>query len=96
MLILCVLSGTRRKNNRLIAERRLSLETFANLIMAKKYNAILKNPARANQKIFVISWQGYTYVVPFVVDAEQNIVLKTVFPSRKYHKLYGGNYENRS
>ncbi|MDR1838985.1 MAG: hypothetical protein LBQ93_05295 [Treponema sp.] len=78
------------KNRKLIVERGLSLETFASLILEKKYLAILKNPSRTEQKIFVIPFQKYTYVVPFIVDNSQNIVLKTVFPSRKYHKIYGG------
>jgi len=78
------------KNRKLIAERGLSLETFASLILEKKYLAILKNPSRADQRIFVIPFQKYTYVVPFIVDKSQNIFLKTVFPSRKYHKIYGG------
>ena len=81
------------KNNKLTAQRGLSLGTFASLILEKKYHAILKNPSRAEQKIFVIPFQNYTYVVPFIIDKEQNIVLKTVFPSRKYHKMYGGKNE---
>ena len=78
------------KNQKLIAERGLSLETFASLILKKEYHAILKNSSRPQQKIFIIPYCDYTYVVPFVIDDNQNIVLKTVFPSRKYHKLYGG------
>jgi len=78
------------KDRKLIKERGLSLETFASLILEKKYLAILKNPSRTDQKIFVIPFQKYTYVVPFTIDNNQNIVLKTVFPSRKYHKIYGG------
>jgi len=78
------------KNQKLIKERGLSLETFASLILKEKYLAILKNPSRADQKIFVIPFQKYTYVVPFIIDDNQNIVLKTVFPSRKFHKIYGG------
>jgi uncharacterized DUF497 family protein len=78
------------KNHKLIAERGLSFEIFASLILERKYLDILKNPARTEQKLFVVPYQGYTYAVPFVIDDEQNIVLKTVFPSRKYHKLYGG------
>jgi len=84
------------KNRKLIAERGLSLENFASLILEKKYLAVLKNPSRKEQKVFVISWQDYTYAVPFIIDKEQNIILKTVFPSRKYHKLYGGKNENNS
>jgi uncharacterized DUF497 family protein len=78
------------KNRKLLVERKLSLETFASLILEKKYHAVLKNPSRIEQKIFIIPYQDYTYVVPFVIDNRQNIVLKTVFPSRKYHKIHGG------
>ena len=78
------------KSRKLILERGLSFEKFAELILEKKYHAILKNPSRAEQKIFIIPYLDYTYVVPFVTDDNQNIVLKTVFPSRKYHEIYGG------
>ena len=78
------------KNRKLIAERGLSLETFASLVLEKKYLDILKNPSRTEQKIFIVPYANYTYVVPFVIEDGQNIVLKTVFPSRKYHKIYGG------
>jgi uncharacterized DUF497 family protein len=78
------------KNSKLIAERGLSFDEFASLILEKKYSAILKNPSRKEQKIFIITYKDYTYAVPFVIDKDKNIVLKTVFPSRKYHKIYGG------
>ena len=78
------------KDRKLIAERGISLETFASLILDKKYLAILKNPSRVDQKIFIVPFQNYTYVVPFIIDANQNIILKTFFPSRKYHRIYGG------
>jgi uncharacterized DUF497 family protein len=78
------------KNRKLIAERGISLTDFAGLILERKYQAILKNPARGGQRIFIVPYQDYTYVVPFIIDDEKNIILKTVFPSRKYHKLYGG------
>jgi uncharacterized DUF497 family protein len=85
------------KNKKLIALRGIALEEFAALILEKKYMAILKNPARGGQKIFIIPYRDYTYVVPFLIDEEQNIVLKTVFPSRKYHKIYGGkNHESKT
>ena len=82
------------KNRKLIVERGLSLEAFASLILKKKYLDILKNPSRKEQKIFVIPYQDYIYVVPFVVDDNKNIILKTVFPSRKYNKIYGEKNEN--
>ncbi len=40
-----------------------------------------------NQKIFVIFIRNYTYCVPFVEEGEK-VFLKTIFPSRKFHKIY--------
>ncbi|MCX6135864.1 MAG: hypothetical protein NTU47_18830 [Ignavibacteriales bacterium] len=77
------------KAKRLKEKRDISLEHVAQLILEKKYFAILDNPGRPKQMIFVISYKGYTHVVPFVFDKDDNIVLKTVFPSRKFHRLYG-------
>ncbi len=49
----------------------------------------MENPNRKNQFIFIIRLKGYIYVVPFVIDRFDNIVLKTVYPSRRYNKIYG-------
>lgn len=77
------------KSKKLKETRGISIEDVAQLILDKKYLTILENPTRPSQMIFVIPYKGYTYVVPFMIDKENNIVLKTVFPSRKFHKLYG-------
>jgi len=79
------------KNKTLKLDRNLSFEIFADLILDKKYIDVLENPSRKDQMIFIIKYKEYTYVVPFIIDDEDNIVLKTVFPSRKFHKIYGGN-----
>jgi len=79
-----------KKNRKLILERGLSFDEIAELLFEKKYHSILKNTSRPEQKIFIVPYKDYTYVVPFIIDDNQNIVLKTVFPSRKYHKVYGG------
>jgi len=76
------------KNDKLIAERGVSFGTFESLILENKYCAILNNPSRDGQKIFIIPYRDYTYVVPFVVDEDNNLVLKTIFPSRKFHEIY--------
>jgi len=39
------------------------------------------------QRLFILSINGYTYYVPFVEDDEK-IFLKSIIPSRKYHKTY--------
>jgi len=82
-----------KKNKRLIAERGISFERVSELIVEKEYVAILENPVREGQYIFLLPIEGYIHVVPFVIDDDENIVLKTVFPSRKFHKLYGPKHE---
>ena len=77
------------KNKKLKDTRGVSFEDVAQLILDKKYLAVLENPARPGQMVFLVSYKAYTYAVPFVIDKEDNIVLKTVFPSRKFHKMYG-------
>ncbi|OIO71416.1 MAG: hypothetical protein AUJ56_04235 [Zetaproteobacteria bacterium CG1_02_49_23] len=40
-----------------------------------------------NQKMFVVSIEGYAYLVPFI-ENESEIFLKTIIPSRKATKKY--------
>ncbi|MEO8167770.1 MAG: toxin, partial [bacterium] len=77
------------KNDKLKAERGISFEVVADLIIGRKYVAILRNPKRPRQRMFLVPIHGYIHVVPFVFDEESNVVLKTVFPSRKLNKKYG-------
>jgi len=58
--------------------------------LRKEYLDILENKARPDQQIFVIKLNNYIYAVPFVMDVQKNIILKTVFPSRKLYKKYIG------
>ena len=78
------------KNSKLKNQRGISFEEVATLILQKKYVRIIKHPKRPNQRIFLIPIHGYIHAVPFVFDDDRNIVLKTVFPSRKFNRLYGG------
>jgi len=39
------------------------------------------------QRIFVVNVGGYAYLVPFV-ETENEVVLKTIIPSRKATKQY--------
>ena len=79
------------KNDVLKQTRGVSFEEIAGIIMEKRYVDIIKNPARSGQRYFVLGIRDYTWIVPFVVDNDEGIVLKTAFPSRKYHKQYGGS-----
>jgi uncharacterized DUF497 family protein len=44
---------------------------------------------REHQRIMVIWMKGDVFVVPYVQD-QQAKFLKTIFPSRKFRQMYGG------
>jgi len=71
------------KNERLKKVRGVSFEE----ILDAKLVAILKHPAKEHQKIMLFEHQGYIWVVPLVED-QHGYFLKTLFPSRKYTKVY--------
>ena len=80
------------KNLELQRKRGISFEEIADIIIRGDYIEILENPSRPDQMIFVISFNEYTWVVPFVVQDDETIFLKTAFPSRQFHKKYGDEY----
>ena len=82
------------KNEWLIIHRGISFEEIAEIILDKNYIEILENPTRKNQQYFILKIRNYTWVVPFLIDDKERIVLKTAFPSRKFHKKYGGKNNN--
>jgi len=88
-----VINWNEEKNKWLMRERGISFQEIADMILRDKYIEILENPNRLNQDIFLLCIQGYTWVVPFIIDENDNIYLKTAFPSRKFHKRYGGKDE---
>ena len=81
------LSWNREKNEILKVKRGISFEEVALLIQSGHILGIEENPNRPNQKIYILEINNYAFIVPFV-ERENEIFLKTVFPSRKYTKLY--------
>ena len=78
------------KNQKLQLERGISFVQISEIILRKEYLDILENPSRPNQQIFVIKLNNYIHSVPFMIDDQSNIVLKTAYPSRKLHKKFAG------
>ncbi|MEA1990585.1 MAG: DUF4258 domain-containing protein [Thermodesulfobacteriota bacterium] len=76
------------KNEILKHVRGISFEEIAYLIESGQILGIEENPGRFNQKIYILEIENYAVVVPFV-ENDDEIFLKTAFPSRKYTKLYG-------
>lgn len=83
------------KNEWLQINRSISFEEISGLILDGNYIDIIENPTREGQLYFIIEIEieKYTWVVPFLIDEMDHIVLKTAFPSRKFHNRYGGKYE---
>jgi len=69
-------------------ERNIEIEDIVNIIIEKKYLDILRQPKGEGQYIFILEYRGYIHAVPFVIDRDENIIIKTVFPSRNFHKIY--------
>jgi len=76
------------KNEILKHVRGISFEEIAYLIESGQILGIEENPGRFNQKIYILEIENYAVIVPFV-ENDDEIFLKTAFPSRKYTKRYG-------
>jgi hypothetical protein len=77
------------KNDKLKAERGVSFEQVVGAIGTEDDLGVIQNPARPGQFIIVVKIGGYTYCCPAVPD-DDGFFLKTIYPSRKLHKRYGG------
>lgn len=79
------------KNDWLKIDRGISFEEVVDLIKNKKIIKTIVHPNQKKyptQKIYIINVHGYAYLVPFVRTKNNVVFLKTIFPSRKYTKLY--------
>lgn len=81
--IVYTISWNQTKSARLKRIRGVSFEDIFN----GRLLDIRENPVHKEQHMFIFDYQGYIWAVPFVID-EQGIFLKTLYPSRKYQKLY--------
>lgn len=73
------------KANTLKKERNIELEKVAVMIEDGQYLDIREIPARINQKMFILDYDGYIVCVPFVED-DTKIFIKTAYRSRKTNK----------
>ena len=60
--------------------------SFEDLIGAKLI-AVKRHPKREDRNIMLFEYRRYVWIVPYV-ESENEIFLKTLYPSRKYTKLY--------
>ena len=69
--------------------KRIRGVSFEEIIQAK-FLGIEKSPSRSDQSIYVFEYKGYVWAVPFVYEADGSVFLKTIYPSRKFKKIYKG------
>jgi uncharacterized DUF497 family protein len=83
-----------QKNRQLKRTRGVSFEEMVLCIHEGKLVTVLEHPNKTNypnQRLYLVEHKKYIYVVPFVEnESAQEIVLKTVYPSRRYTKRYLG------
>lgn len=96
--IMNVFNWNKEKNEWLRKNRNIGFEDIVFLISEGHLIEIIKNPGGKyqNQFMFVINYDNYIYLVPFVMN-ENEVFLKTIIPSRKATKKYigGKNNENK-
>lgn len=71
-------------------ERGICFEDIQTAIEEGKVLADIDHPQKSrypNQKVFVVEFGDYVYIVPYVED-DIKIFLKTIYPSRKMTKKY--------
>ena len=86
-----------QKNSLLKEQRGISFEEIVICISDGRVVDVLKHPSPGrfpDQYLYLVEYGEYIYVVPHVYNEEKKeIFLKTIFPSRKYTKLYLGKVE---
>lgn len=78
------------KNGRLKRERKVSFEEAVFCIESGYLLGVVKNPKKERyrgQSVFIVNIRNYAYLVPFI-ENDNELVLKTVIPSRKATKKY--------
>jgi len=78
-----IIKWDEEKNKILKEERGVSFEE----ILDSTFIGAAKHHTRKNQMVLLYEYKKYVWVVPCVVE-DKCIFLKTMFPSRKYTKLY--------
>jgi uncharacterized DUF497 family protein len=71
------------KNKLLKEERGVSFEEILN----STFLGAEKHRTRKNQMVLLYEYKKYVWVVPCIVEGK-DIFLKTMFPSRKYTKMF--------
>jgi hypothetical protein len=87
-----IIKWNEEKNLLLQNDRNISFEIVAEKLKNGDIIDDIINPNNqkySNQRIFVIEINAYIYFVPYI-ENENEVFLKTIYPSRKFTKIYLG------
>jgi hypothetical protein len=90
-----MLRWSEQKSQWLLENRGVSFQEISDLILGSGLEDIIESPGRSQQQAFVVRYQKYIWVVPFVLESEGSIFLKTAYPSRKMTSRYGGAHGSK-
>lgn len=80
------------KNKELKEKRKIFFEEIVMCFQENRIVTVLKHPNKVkypNQFLYLVDYKDYIYVIPFVKNQkEEEITLKTIYPSREYTKRY--------
>lgn len=85
------------EKNRVLKEGRgVSFEMVLQAMEDNRLLDVLEHPNKdryGGQRMYVVEIDRYAYIVPFE-DKDDERILKTIFPSRRYTRLYISREEN--
>jgi uncharacterized DUF497 family protein len=79
------------KNQLLKSTRGVSFDEVVDCLRGDDLIADVMHPSseRPHQRLYIVKIKNYAFAVPYVFNEENKVIyLKTVYPSRKYTKLY--------
>ncbi len=82
------------KNRWLIEHRSISFEEIIAVLDSKGSLDVIEHPNTEkypHQKMIVVEFHDYVYLVPYIEENDNTLFLKTIFPHRKFTKKYLGS-----
>lgn len=80
----------KKKDEWLINNRGISFDLVKKLLLERNILDIVKNPNQKDypdQKLIIFEHNNYVYYTPYKI-VDQEIILQTIVPSRKFTKQY--------
>ncbi|AXU06416.1 hypothetical protein [Rickettsia japonica] len=84
-------SFSAEKNYKLISERKVSFEEIISVIESNCLLDIIEHPnpnKYSKQKMYIVKFNEYAYLVPFIIEVDGTVFLKTIIPRRKATQKY--------